>query len=394
MEGLWTSWPDSRAGACAGRGLCAVTDADLVYDWSMSAGTSAPAYPWETLEAVPLATVRAIRTLGPSALELAGLYRGLGQVLARETDAVFKRYCDPAPIRALPLGLHFSLEDGSLGLYLEIEAALADSIVSGLLRQVPGIAGADVLRDPTVRGFLGRVGVEAGRNSDPPVQLRFHSTPLEAAPKSSLGVSATLVLDGKPYAVRAVLSRLGTEQQHLPAAELRQLGAIALTLPLMGGVCLAQREELTALALGDVLVPGAGCWLTKELGGSLALCSDNTTRAVFFEIVGERSAKLVGVEDLPLVEETVMSENRETEVERSVAEAVLDAPVVVRIEVATVSMTAAAFANLRPGAVIETEQRIGQLATLRVGGREVATGELVNVDGQLGVRIRKLLQGD
>jgi len=360
----------------------------------MSAGTSAPPYPWETLETVPRATVRAIRTLGPCALELAGLCRGLGLVLARETEGVFKRFCDPAPIRSLPTGLHFSLEDGSLGLFLDIEPALADSIISGLLRQVPGVAGADVLRDPTVRGFLGRVGVESGRNSNPPVQLRFHGTALEAAATSSVGVSGTLLLDGKPYAVRAVLSRLGCEQQQLPRAELRQLGAIALRVPLMGCVCLAQREELTALALGDVLVPGAGCWLTKELGGSLALCSDNTTRAVFFEIVGERSAKLVGVEDLPVVEETVMSENSETEVERSVAEAVLDAPVVVRIEVATVSMTAAAFANLRPGAVIETEQRIGQLATLRVGGREVATGELVNVEGQLGVRIRKLLRGD
>src|SRR5688572_28755778 len=102
----------------------------------MPAGTSAPAYPWETLEAVPLATVRAIRTLGPLALELAGLHRGLGQVLARETEAVFKRFCDPAQIRS-PLGLHFSFEDGSMRLFLEIEPALADTIVSGLLRQVP-----------------------------------------------------------------------------------------------------------------------------------------------------------------------------------------------------------------------------------------------------------------
>src|SRR6187402_3859891 len=240
----------------------------------MSAGTSAPPYPWETLETVPRATVRAIRTLGPQALELAGLCRGLGLVLARETEGVFKRFCDPAPIRALPLGLHFSLEDGSLGLFVEFEPGLADSIISGLLRQVPGVAGADVLRDPTVRGFLGRVGVESGRSSNPPVLLRFHGTALEAAPTTSVGVSVTLLLDGKPYAVRAVLSRLGCEPEHLPAAELRQLGAIALRLPLMGGVCLAQREELAALAPGDVLVPGAGCWLTKELGGSLALCSD------------------------------------------------------------------------------------------------------------------------
>lgn len=363
------------------------------YTTLMSLQASAPAYPWETLEAIPRSTVRAIRALGSEALELAGLARGLGQVLTRESSAVFKRFCDPAEVRSQP-GLHFSLEDGSLELYLAIEPALADTVLSGLLRQAPGIAGADLLANPSVRGFLGRVAVEAGRSSTPPVELRFHGAASELAPACSVGVSATLLLDGRPYGVRAAIGRMRGDAAPAPPVEFRRLAGIPLRLPLMGGACLAGREELAGLVPEDVLLPDGGFWLSADFRGSLALACEARTRAVFFEIMGERSAKLVGVADLPVAPDTPMSENHETEVERSVAEAVLDAPVLVRIEVASVSMTASDFASLRPGAVIETDQRIGQLATLRIAGREVATGELVNVDGQLGVRIRKLLRGD
>jgi len=380
----------------------------------MSPRTSAPAYPWETLELIPRTTVRAIRALGSSALEIGGLHRGLSQVLGREVTAAFKRFCDPAQVAAHPNRLlHFSLEDDSLTLSVEIEAALADTIISGLLRQAPGVAGEDVLANAALRGFLGRIGVEAGRSSNPPVHLRFHATPPEREPACSVGVSATLLLDEKPYAVRLAIGRTRPEASAAPC-ELRRLAGIPLRLGLIGGACVVRWEELTALGVGDVLLPGAGFWMTDGLGGSLALGAEASTRAAFFEIVGERSAKLVGVEELPAVEDSPiedspiedspiegrptedkrMPENNETEVERSVAEAVLDAPLLVRIEVASVSMTAAEFASLRQGAVIETDQRIGQLATLRVAGREVATGELVNVDGQLGVRIRKLLRGD
>lgn len=358
----------------------------------MSPRTSAAPYPWETLEAIPRTAVRAIQALGSRALELGGLPGGLGQVLGRESTGVFKRFCDPTPICTQP-GLCFSLDDDSLELFLELEPALADTIASGLLRQVPGVAGPDLLGHPSVRGFLGRVGVEAGQRSTPPVELRFQSAATRAGAVSTVGVSATLLLDGRPYGVRAAITRLRPEASP-PTVEFQRLAGIPLTLPLMGGASVARREELEALVPGDVLLPGAGFWLNGEFRGSLGLGSEACTRAVFFEIVDERNAKLLGVADLPVAPDAPMSDENETEVERSVAEAVLDAPVLVRIEVASVTMTAADFVGLRPGAIIETDQRIGQLATLRVAGREVATGELVNVDGQLGVRIRKLLRGD
>jgi flagellar motor switch protein FliM len=40
--------------------------------------------------------------------------------------------------------------------------------------------------------------------------------------------------------------------------------------------------------------------------------------------------------------------------------------------------------------VIETGRRIAEPVTLRVAGQVVARGELVDVEGELGVRIREL----
>jgi flagellar motor switch protein FliM len=71
----------------------------------------------------------------------------------------------------------------------------------------------------------------------------------------------------------------------------------------------------------------------------------------------------------------------------------LETPIVVRVELGSISMTAREWARLGPGDVIETSQRIAEPVVLRVAGREVARGELVNVDGQVGVRIQKLYDG-
>jgi flagellar motor switch protein FliN/FliY len=79
-------------------------------------------------------------------------------------------------------------------------------------------------------------------------------------------------------------------------------------------------------------------------------------------------------------------------VDDTTEQAVLDAPIVVRIELGAVTMTARQWSELEPGDVIETGCRIAEPVVLRVGGREVARGELVSIEGELGVRIRKLAE--
>jgi flagellar motor switch/type III secretory pathway protein FliN len=68
-------------------------------------------------------------------------------------------------------------------------------------------------------------------------------------------------------------------------------------------------------------------------------------------------------------------------------DAVGEVPVVVRVEIGLAEMRAREWAALGPGDVIALGSRIGEPVTLRVGGAAVARGELVDLDGEMGVRI-------
>ena len=70
-----------------------------------------------------------------------------------------------------------------------------------------------------------------------------------------------------------------------------------------------------------------------------------------------------------------------------VLESLEQAPIVVRVELGTVEMKAREWAELGPGDVVALGRKIGDLAILRVGGVEVARGELVQVEGEIAVRI-------
>ena len=78
---------------------------------------------------------------------------------------------------------------------------------------------------------------------------------------------------------------------------------------------------------------------------------------------------------------------------KTMAEAVLDAPVVVRVEMGSVTLTAKEWAGLAAGDVIAMGKRVAEPVVLRVAGVEVARGELVDIEGELGVRILETDRG-
>lgn len=69
------------------------------------------------------------------------------------------------------------------------------------------------------------------------------------------------------------------------------------------------------------------------------------------------------------------------------AEALAEAPVVLRVEVASITLSAKAWAEVAAGDVIATGVRLGEAAVLRAGGVTAARGELCVVDGEIAVRI-------
>jgi type III secretion protein Q len=69
------------------------------------------------------------------------------------------------------------------------------------------------------------------------------------------------------------------------------------------------------------------------------------------------------------------------------------APILLEVELATVAVPLRDLARIAPGAVLPLGlDRSGQV-TLRIGDRAVARGELVDVDGAVGVRIASLAEG-
>jgi type III secretion system YscQ/HrcQ family protein len=69
-----------------------------------------------------------------------------------------------------------------------------------------------------------------------------------------------------------------------------------------------------------------------------------------------------------------------------------DAVIELTVEVARFSLTVAELSRLRAGDVLVTGRRIGERVQLRVSGGLFAEGELVDVEGEVGVRIVSFAQ--
>lgn len=78
----------------------------------------------------------------------------------------------------------------------------------------------------------------------------------------------------------------------------------------------------------------------------------------------------------------------------ALVENVGEIPVVVRVELGEATMTARQWAALGKGDVVALGRRLGEPVVLRVGGVPVATGELVEIEGEVGVRIVARTAGD
>ncbi len=160
----------------------------------------------------------------------------------------------------------------------------------------------------------------------------------------------------------------------LPAAAVKALGdecargqpssVIELELSLRGGSAPLSPEEVAALAVGDVVLldPSPPGRLTAVAPGGL-------------RVVGGES------EDGLLVEEIQMPDTARSEW-----------PINVEVELARVPITLGDLARLEPGAILPLPIDRRGLVSLRLGDRAIARGQLVDVEGSVGVRIDSLVE--
>ena len=69
-------------------------------------------------------------------------------------------------------------------------------------------------------------------------------------------------------------------------------------------------------------------------------------------------------------------------------------PLEVAVELGRVQFAAAHVLGLGVGDVLTLDRPVGDVVDLRVGGHLLARGELVDVDGEAGVRLTEVFDGD
>ncbi|HEY6081089.1 MAG TPA: FliM/FliN family flagellar motor switch protein [Polyangiaceae bacterium] len=344
-------------------------------------------YPWGALEPVSRAAERVGSGLRRRLrLDARAVGRALGELLELPTEIVVRR-SRLGPPMAPPGTVWLGADGVALGVFAE--PALAACLAAKVLRRSEPLVDPLEPLSPALLGLVAALAVEGARRAG------VASTLLEGPPaaEEALLVDATLLLEGRPFAVAVAIVGGWSPSLGSEPARLARLGELELRLPLVIATCALTRQELLALQVFGALLPGAGATVDLAGVGRGMLVAPQGERAIAVEIradgrlvVGEAAQARLSVErEKPSASELEAAD---------LTDVLLDTPIVVRVELGAVSMTAREWAELGPGDVIETAQRIAEPVLLRVAGREVGRGELVNVDGQVGVRIHKLYEGD
>lgn len=330
------------------------------------------AYPWQNLPRVSRSALRDVSRARQAldGISVERIAKAVGELTASEVSIVPRKVGSPGAPGPDAIGLAI----GDTKLVVALEPALVALALSRVLSRPAAIDSRSVL-EPALRGALAAVLVEVARRSGATEAVNV----LEPLPSErALRVEATLTLDSKPFAVSMWVV---IDMPFAPrAVTLAEVPALTISLPLVVAVALATREDISSLAVGDAWLPGS--WTIDALGRGRAVLAAPSHERGFSVDLAENGSIVVGEPA------DVMTESP------AIEEAALDAPVVVRIEVGAVSMTAAEWARLRAGDVIETGRRLNEPVVLRVAGREIARGELCDVEGELGVRIVQLTTGD
>ena len=189
-----------------------------------------------------------------------------------------------------------------------------------------------------------------------------------------------------------------------PLPDWSRLGQLPLPRALIVGRVALSATEFSQLSPEAVLLPGGDLWIDAAGLGKAMLGTPDGEWGYPCELLGAGRIVLgPGAVNSDFDDATpsaggllakTPAAGDKPHLGRHFEEVLASVPVVVRIEMGSVTLSAGDFAALRPGDIIETSNPIGEPVVLRVGGRAVAQGELVNIEGQLGVRICELFDGE
>lgn len=346
-------------------------------------------FPFATLDALTraeVATSARIRRAVKAHVDLAALSQALSDIAKERVEVIVRRWrrADGSKSTADAVGLVVEVNERSA--LVEIEAALATSLAARVLqRPPPRLVDPSHPAPAALTGAIAAIALAVLRRSHSGQTFRVRAAgPAMAVAREHLARQArattawlTVVIGPDAFEARVTLDDgiLAPPVPFDPAS----LGSMPLALPIVGATCIASRSEIAALASGDAfVVPGLAN--PREQKTTAALVPERGELGLAVEVAEPSRLVVRGlVESFPW---EVPLMNAET-----TARVLDDAGVVVRVELGTVEMKAHEWAQLSAGDVITLGKKLGEPAVLRVGGVEVARGELVQVEGEIGVRI-------
>jgi len=368
----------------------------------------ASAYPWRALPKTTRRGVRAanrIRRELQETFDVGSLSSALASVIGADVEIVLRDVSEGTSTPSAERALHLATTDSSVLISVEPDADLASVLLSRLLGRTVRLVDPGAGLDAPLRGALAALAVEVARRSGGTSELVVRGD--DAPATGGLSARATILVDGRPYGV-STWAALGKMPARAPSrgAALGDLGETPISVPLVAAEFVALAREIAEMSPGDAWMP-AGGWFAAAEARSNAVRDPRCllTKAVLAAPTHDRGVAVDHSEEGKIVlvdggvalagdasasrglrDESKMGGNEE-----DLNQVVLDSPVVVRVEIGTVTLTAREWAALGPGDVLETGLRIAEPVVLRIGGREVARGELVDVEGEVGVRIRELV---
>jgi flagellar motor switch/type III secretory pathway protein FliN len=175
---------------------------------------------------------------------------------------------------------------------------------------------------------------------------------------------------------------------HPPPAEpldLSRVGDLTVSFSVLAAQDTLPARTVASLVPGDALLCEGVRWCgtTPEGRGNVRL--GKLTLPVTLDAGGVRvDGALAPCRSAAVVDEATTDPSERTAVLAAV-------PVEVTVELAQGMVTVGELSAWRPGEVVTLGTRLGEAVLVRAGGRPIARGELVDVEGEVGVRLTELL---
>lgn len=337
-----------------------------------------------------------------------------------EAEADTQRRHTRGPLAALAAGAEASSEWIGLPVRLEVEGPPArppsaiDRTLAVLLEDAAGSRAA-LLMDPAIALLIVEriVGGDLDEPVDAPLSDLEHGLLAHAVSRwlreggSRYGVAAVLTSGAalaEALGPRALLRwplalRLGAARgnaalvmpedapaEDLPAAVPTWAAAAPIELAITAGRAELDARTVASLEPGDVVVPD-GCGLRLEAGSLVGPVRLESGRAAWRCTLAPGALEMIHGElcaPSSAAEGTVKSEDG------ALLERMGGTNVTLAVELARLTLPLGQLAALAPGEVLHLQTPIGEPVVLRAGDQVIAEGELVDIEGELGVRITRL----